>query len=96
LHQVHPFAKSTMLCYFFINTCVIHMLIIMHKQANLTRAMIHLRTHDHHVVEGKCKNFMKQVKLLVQEEVYHSMSTTPSIVSLIVGEVFLSKHLLNE
>jgi hypothetical protein len=69
---------------------------ITNKQVNLTWEIIHLRTHDHHVVEGKCKNFMKQVKFLVQEEVSHSISVTPSIISLIVGEIFLSEHLLNE
>jgi hypothetical protein len=50
--------------------------------------MIHLGTHVHLVVKGKCRNVLEQVKFLVQEEVFHSLSTISSIISLVVSKFF--------
>lgn len=69
---------------------------IMHKQINLTQLAIHLGTHDHPIVKGKCINVMEQVKFLVQDKVFHSMSTTLLAISLVTNKTFIFKHSLNK
>jgi hypothetical protein len=68
----------------------------MHKQANLIQMVIHLGTHDHPIIEGKCKIVMEQVEFLVQDKVFHSLSTTLLAISLATNKTFLFKHSLNK
>jgi hypothetical protein len=58
---------------------------IMHKQENLTRATIHLNTHDHPVVEGCSRKVVEQVKSLVQEEVACTSGATTLAIALAVS-----------
>jgi hypothetical protein len=67
-----------------------------HKQVDLIQVAIHLRTHDHLIVEGKCRNVVEQVKFLVQDKVFHNLSITLSIISLVTNIFFLFKHSFNE
>jgi hypothetical protein len=56
---------------------------------------MHLGTHEHRVVKGRCRD-VEQVKALVHDKMSHSLSTTPSAIMLVASKMFLSKHLLNE
>jgi hypothetical protein len=58
--------------------------------------MIHLGTHDHLVVDGRCKEVINQVKALVHEKVSCTLSITSSTIALATSKMNLSQHLLNE
>ncbi len=57
---------------------------------------IHLGTHDHLVVEGKCRKDVDQVKALVHEEVSCTPLATQFIIVLVASKMFLSQHLVNK
>ncbi len=48
--------------------------------------------HEHLVLKGNCREVVKQVKALIQEEVFHTSST----IVLVASMGFLSHHLFNE
>ncbi len=48
--------------------------------------------HEHLVVKGNCREVVEQVKALIQEEVFCTLST----IVLVASKSFLSHHLLNE
>jgi hypothetical protein len=58
--------------------------------------MIHLGTHDHLVVKGRCKEVINQVKALVHEKVSCTLSITSSTIALAKSKLNLSQHLLNK
>jgi hypothetical protein len=58
--------------------------------------MIHLGTHDHLVVEGRCKEVINQVKALVHEKVSCTLSITSSTIALATSKMNLSQHLFNK
>jgi hypothetical protein len=60
----------------------------MHKQENLTQATLHLGTHEHLVVEGRCKEVVIQIKALVHEEVSCTMLTTMLVFVFIANKFF--------
>jgi len=91
-----PFCKICNVMPFCVNTFVVRMYYIVHKQVDLIQVVIHLRTHDHFIVEGKCRNVMEQVKFLVQDKVFHNLSITLSIIFLVTIFFFLFKHSFNE
>jgi hypothetical protein len=68
----------------------------MHKYENLTQVVIHLSTHDHLVAKGHCKKVTEQVKALVKEEVFRTLTFTTLAIVLVVSKIFLFEHLFNE
>jgi hypothetical protein len=39
---------------------------VIHKLQSLSRAAIHLGTHEHHVVKGMCRESLEKIKVLVE------------------------------
>jgi hypothetical protein len=68
----YKICKIMMFC---VNTCATCMYYIVHKQKNLTQIMIHLGTHDHLVVKGRCKD-VDQIKAFVEEELFRTLLPT--------------------
>jgi len=58
--------------------------------------MIHLGTHDHLVVKGRCKEVIDQVKVLVHEKLSCTLLITSSTIDLATSKMNLSQHLLNK
>ncbi len=83
-------SKDVML--FCVNTCVVRMYYVMHKQGSLAQAIIHLGTHEHLVAKGRCGKVVKQIKALVQEKVF----CTPLTIMLVANKTILSQHLFNK
>ncbi len=76
-----------MLCHFVL-THVQFVCYVVHKQENLTPTIIHLGTHEHLVVEGKCKKVVKQIKALVHEEVSCTLLATPLVFVFVANKTF--------
>jgi hypothetical protein len=69
----------------------------MHKQENLIQVMIHLGTHDHLMVEGRCSEVVEQAKALLHEDVFHISSIISSTINVLVAsKMFMSQQLFNE
>jgi hypothetical protein len=82
-----PFCKICNVITFYVNTCVVHMYYVVHKQVNLTRTIIHLSTHLHFITKGKYKD-VEQMKALIHSKIFHSSSTTPFTIALVVSQTF--------
>jgi hypothetical protein len=81
---------------FYVNMCVVPIYYVVHKHENLTQIAIHLRMHDHLVVEGHSREVVEQVKSLVKE-VFQTPWATSSAIELAANKtLILSEHLLNE
>ncbi len=65
----------------------------MHRLPTITRATIHFEVHKHPMADGKCREFMDEIKRLIIEEVDH----TPNAKILLgAGKTFLATHLLDD
>ncbi len=82
-----PFCKFCNVTMFYVNTCVIHMCYVVHKQTNLTRTTIHLNTHEHLIIKGKHKD-VEQMKALIHDKVSRSLSITPFTIALVGNKTF--------
>jgi hypothetical protein len=69
---------------------------VVHSLSDLSRATIHLGTHAHHVFEGKCNEYFKEMKIMVTKEVLCTPNSISFVISLAVSKTFLSHHLFNE
>jgi hypothetical protein len=69
---------------------------VIHKLQSLSRITIHLRTHEHPVVEGMCKESLEQIKVLVEGEVFHTLNAKFFTITLNASKAFLAHHLFNE
>lgn len=48
------------------------------------------------MANGRCREVVLQVKLLLKEDVSHTPFATNFVVTLTISKTFLSMHLLNE
>lgn len=62
----------------------------------MTCVVIHLGTHGHPVVNGRCRKLIQQVELLVEEEVFCTPLATMLVIVLATNKTFLFEHLLNK
>jgi hypothetical protein len=69
---------------------------VVHKFPNLSRAMIHLGTHAHLVVDGKCRESFQGMKNMVVEEVCRTPIATTLVIVLTMNKTFLFCRLFNE
>jgi hypothetical protein len=69
---------------------------VVHKFPNLSRAMIHLGTHAHLIIDGKCRESFQEMKNMVVEEVCCTPIVTTSTIVLTISKTFLFCHLFNK
>ncbi len=69
---------------------------MVHSLFDLSRAAIHLRTHEHFIFEGKCRKSLKEMKNMVIKDVMRMPNVTSFTISLATNTTFLSSHLFNE
>ncbi len=79
-----------------VQTCIGCMYYVVHSLSDLLRAAIHLGTHAHHVSEGKCNEYFKEMKIMVAKEVLCTPNSTSFVISLVVNKMFLFHRLFNE
>jgi hypothetical protein len=46
---------------------------VINKLQSLSKATIHLGMHEHPVVEGICREFLEEIKVLVEGQVSHTV-----------------------
>jgi hypothetical protein len=51
---------------FCVNTCPYQMYYVIHKLQSLSKVVIHLGTHEHLIIKGACKEFLEEIKVLVE------------------------------
>jgi hypothetical protein len=68
---------------------------VVHKFPNLSRAVIHLGTHAHPIVDNECKESFQDIKNMVADEVCRMPTATILVIVLSVNKTFLSCHLFN-
>jgi hypothetical protein len=69
---------------------------VVHKFPNLSRAPIHLGTHAHPNIDGKCRQSFQEMKNMVVDEVYHMPIAIISSIVLSMSKTFFSRHLFNK
>jgi hypothetical protein len=69
---------------------------VVHKFPNLLKAVIHLGTHAHPVVDGKCKKSFQEMKNMVVDEVYCTPTTTTLTIVLFMSKTFIFCRLFNK
>ncbi len=69
---------------------------VVHKFPNLLKTTIHLGTHAHPIVNGKCRKSFQEMKNMVVDEVYCTLTTTNLSIVLFVTKTFLFCHLFNK
>jgi hypothetical protein len=59
--------------------------------------VIHLRVHKHLVVDGKCREYVNEIKRLITKKVNCTLNAKISMILMLsASKTFLSTHLLNE
>ncbi len=81
---------------FCVNTFPYHIYYVIHKFQSLSRVVIHLGTHEHHVVEGMCREYLEEIKVLVEGQVFHTLNTKIFTIALNASKAFLAHHLFND
>ncbi len=69
---------------------------VVHRFQLISRTMIHLGVHKHHVAIGKCTESMHEIKSLNVKEVDRMLDAKIFSISLGANKTFLTKHLFNE
>ncbi len=62
----------------------------------LLRVAIHLGVHNHHVVNGKCQEFIQETKRLIVKEVDRKPNAKISSISFIASKTFLANYLFDD
>jgi hypothetical protein len=58
--------------------------------------MIHLSVHLHLVGDGKCREVVEEMKMLIEEEVNQAPDAKTFAISLNTSKYFLAKHLFTD
>ncbi len=90
-----PFCKFCNVIMFYVNTCVIHMYYVVHKQVNLIRTTLHLSTYEHLITKGKDKD-VEHMKVLIHDKVFCSSLITPFTIALAGNKTFFFEHVVNK
>jgi len=63
---------------------------VVHRFQSMSRAMIHLGVHNHLIADGKCWEFVEEIRRLIIEEVDPTPNTNISSISLSVSKTLAS------
>lgn len=69
--------------------CMCCMYYMVHSLANLSRAIIHFRTHAHPIPKGNYKMSFKEMKNMVTKEVLHMPNVTSFTITLVASKTLL-------
>jgi type III secretory pathway lipoprotein EscJ len=62
----------------------------------MSRGVIHLGVHNHHVIDGKCQESVEEIKRLITKEVDHTPYAKISSISFNVSKTFFASYLLDD
>jgi hypothetical protein len=69
---------------------------VVQKFPKFSRTSIHLGIHAHPIVKNKCRESFKEMKNMVVNEVYCTLTTTTLAIVSLTSKTFFSHHLFNE
>jgi hypothetical protein len=62
----------------------------------MSRTVIHLGVHNHHVANGKCQESIEEIKRLITKEVDYMPYAKIFSISLNASKTFLASYLLDD
>jgi len=69
---------------------------VVHRLQSMPRIAIHLGVHNHHVADGKCWEFVEEIRRLIIEVVDRMLDANISTISLSASKTFLVSYLLHD
>ncbi len=69
---------------------------VVHRLQSMSRIVIHFGVHNHPVVDGKCREFVEEIRRLIIEEVDRMLDANISLISLSASKTFLVSYLLHD
>ena len=72
------------------------MFYITSKDPLMSRACVHIGTHDHPIANGECREAMDIIQVLVKNQVAKTPTAKSSAINLAVGRELLMKGLVDE
>ncbi len=70
-----------------------HLRYVVHKLQSISRVVIHLGLHKHHVVDGKCREYVDETTRSITKEVDRTPYANISVILLNTSKTFLVMHL---
>jgi hypothetical protein len=62
----------------------------------MSKTMIHLGVHNHHVADGKCRELVKETRRLIAKEVDCTLDAKISLIFFSASKTFFVSYLLND
>ena len=93
IYFVEIIYKSTPIC---LRLCPCKMFYITSKDPRMSRACVHLGTHEHPVATGECREAMDIIRERVRDQVSKTPHAKASAISLAIGRELLLKGLVDE
>jgi hypothetical protein len=69
---------------------------VVHRLQSISRVTIHLWVHKHPITDGKCKEFMDEIRRLITNEMNYMFDAKIFAISLSVSKTFLARHLFDD
>ncbi len=78
---------------FCVTSCSGQIYYVVHKLQSISRVVIHLGLHKHHVVDGKCREYVDETRRSITKEVDRMPYANISVILLSASKTFLVMHL---
>ncbi len=69
---------------------------VVHQLQSISRMVIHLGVHKHHVANGKCKEFVDKTRRLIVKEVDRTLDAKIFVISMNANFTLLVKHMFDD
>jgi hypothetical protein len=69
---------------------------VVHRLQFMSRTVIHLGVHNHHVTNEKCQKFIEEIRRLITKEVDCTLNAKISTISLNANKMFLVSYLFHD
>ena len=78
------------------DTCDCKMYYVVSKDPQMSRACIHIETHNHPVTKGDCRDVMDQIRDEIKLQVAKTLTAKASTIGIAVAKKLLMKSLIDE
>ncbi len=86
-------------CYnlpFYLADCNGQIYYVVHRFQSMSRMTIHVGVHNYLVMNGKCQEFVEEIRRLIAEELHCMPNAKISVISLRTSETFLMSYLFDD
>ncbi len=81
---------------FYVIDCSGQIYYVVHKLQSMSRATIHVGVHNHPVADGKCREFVEEIRRLIAEELDRMLNAKIFEISLSASKTLLASYLLDD